>query len=576
MEVEGLSGPSTRVGSASGLWSSGPMSSPMDAFAREKHLLLRGVVAATGVAAVAQAWLGYVKLDPSLLVTAGAFGALSVLTATVARARPSGGFWALVATMTLVSVTYPALAIGDDAFWHAVVMVLFTGALMISPRNARLDGVWLIGGVVAAHSLGHALGGFGLEAGESFAMGAVATGATWLVWRMRGRIEAGHGQLRDLLEGAPVAIWQEDFSEVRRYLDSLEGGIALTREEIREAAARIRVVGVNQAAVDLVEAESAGQLLGSLNPGSITEETLAALSVQVDAVRERRYFVEADVVGRTLKGVPFSGILYWTAPRTDAGPDLSRVTVAITDVSRLRETERRLAETLEAKDRFAASVSHEIRTPLASVIGLASELAERYESFSDEERRELLGMVSTEAGEAAAIVEDLLVVARAESGNVSIHPDVFDVVRLAEDVAEASSSIPLIELPGVPLTVVADPLRVRQIIRNLLSNARRYGGPTVTLGLRGEGADVVVEVRDDGSGVPEGVAGNLFKAYQTAGKRSKDSIGLGLYVSRQLAELMGGSLDYERTRGETVFRLRLPAAERMERPEGERAIATGR
>lgn len=541
----------------------------MDTFGREKQLLLRGVVAGTGAGAVFEAWLGYTRLDVWLLAAAAVMGLTSLFTLTLARTRQSGGFWALTVTMLLIATTYPGLGIGEDAVWHTVVMILFVGALMISPRDAWSDGMWLIAAIVITHSAGHLVAGSGFEIGESLAMGGVAVGAAWLVSRMRGRLEASAERFRAVLDGAPVAIWQEDFSAVHRYLESLDKAVGLTRVQMLEAASHIRVLAVNRAAVELVEAASESQLLGPLNAAGITEDTFASLAAQVEAVREKRTFLEVDVVGSTMKGNPFEGILYWTAPKTEDGPDYTHVTVAMTDVSRLRETERRLGETIRVKDRFVAAVSHEIRTPLASVIGLTSEVADRYDSFSDGERRELCGLVSAEANEANAIVEDLLVAARAESGNVSINPAVFDVVEMVEELVESFAPTPLLELPGETLEAVADPLRVRQILRNLLTNARRYGGSRVALAVRSLGPTLSIEVRDDGDGVPVGTEQMIFEAYKAAdeGSRAAGSIGLGLYVSRQLAELMDGRLEYLRVDGETVFRLTLPVVDALSEAE---------
>jgi signal transduction histidine kinase len=108
-----------------------------------------------------------------------------------------------------------------------------------------------------------------------------------------------------------------------------------------------------------------------------------------------------------------------------------------------------------------------------------------------------------------------------------------------------------------------DPLRLRQILRNLLSNARRYGGDTVTIRVRTDLDRVVVEVVDDGPGVPPGEEEAIFQPYirNRSDQALPGSIGLGLSVSRRLARLMGGDLVYRRDHG-SVFELSLPLPQR--------------
>ena len=109
--------------------------------------------------------------------------------------------------------------------------------------------------------------------------------------------------------------------------------------------------------------------------------------------------------------------------------------------------------------------------------------------------------------------------------------------------------------------VLADPHRVRQILRNLLTNAQRYGGPRCRVVVGSTGATVWLEVRDDGIGIPDDEAERIFDPYVTAG--GKESVGLGLAVARQLARLMGGELILERSAAETVFRLQLPVVRQV-------------
>jgi signal transduction histidine kinase len=110
--------------------------------------------------------------------------------------------------------------------------------------------------------------------------------------------------------------------------------------------------------------------------------------------------------------------------------------------------------------------------------------------------------------------------------------------------------------------VLGDQLRIRQILRNLLSNAVQHGGPTIRIYGDEAGSRYVISVEDDGEGVPEHVAERLFTRFVHKGETplTAGSIGLGLAVARLLAEAMGGSLDYERITGRTSFVLALPLA----------------
>jgi signal transduction histidine kinase len=106
-----------------------------------------------------------------------------------------------------------------------------------------------------------------------------------------------------------------------------------------------------------------------------------------------------------------------------------------------------------------------------------------------------------------------------------------------------------------------DPLRFRQILRNLITNARRYGGPNIRLGIKHAIDTVSVSVVDDGPGVPPEMVESIFQPYRSAHDQAGQpgSVGLGLAVSRSISDLMGGNLSYDRCEQETWFTLTLPA-----------------
>jgi signal transduction histidine kinase len=207
-------------------------------------------------------------------------------------------------------------------------------------------------------------------------------------------------------------------------------------------------------------------------------------------------------------------------------------------------------------------VSHELRTPLTAVIGLAEELRTDGGAVSDAERDELLSLIADQAIEVSYIVEDLLVAAQANIGRVKIHPEVVDVNRefVSLLATMGDTAPPSLEIAS-DTVVAADPRRLRQILRNLVTNAHRYGRGLVSVHAFSEGTSTIVEVCDDGDGIPEELREKVFEPYETAHRPIgvTGSMGLGLTVSRELARLMGGDLTYLRRGGLTVFRLSMPA-----------------
>ncbi len=234
-----------------------------------------------------------------------------------------------------------------------------------------------------------------------------------------------------------------------------------------------------------------------------------------------------------------------------------------------------LQEMEQSRLEFIASISHELRTPLTAVVGFASEMADRIADFSEEELKQFAGVIAAQSNEVAGIVEDLLVITRAEAGHLTVTPC---PVNLGAELKRVRASLPgdrpeqRITLGLSDVVAWADPLRVRQIARNLLSNAARYGGNDVRVTTSASGYDVVVVVSDNGPGIPEEDQDMVFQAYGRShlSESKPGSIGLGLTVSRYLAEAMEGSLEYARVDGMSRFTLTLPlyspGQSRYERP----------
>ncbi len=197
--------------------------------------------------------------------------------------------------------------------------------------------------------------------------------------------------------------------------------------------------------------------------------------------------------------------------------------------------------------------------------GLAHELRERRGGFSTEEADELLAILAEQSDEVAAIVDDLLVAARADMGKVAISLGVVDLKREARMALDGAGIAARVS--GDPVHAWADAQRVRQILRNLLSNALRYGGTYREVRLGRDDDSVWVEVADSGLPIPEEDRERIFDAYTGTrdGGSHVGSMGLGLFISRKLARLLGGDLAYAHDGAFGVFRLELPMAEEPQR-----------
>lgn len=243
----------------------------------------------------------------------------------------------------------------------------------------------------------------------------------------------------------------------------------------------------------------------------------------------------------------------------------------------LREKNAQLARLMQDKETFLAGVSHEVRSPLTAMIGFIELVNDAGEALESDERTEMLETVSRQADDVLNLIEDLLASARAEAGTLNVVEVRVDLAAQARQVIETlgKNIRPQIDLEGAA-RASADPARVRQIIRNLLTNADRYGGANVEIVVTGEDDWVAIEVRDDGEGVPEEDRNTIFEAYgQSEGSRSvHDSVGLGLHVSRELARLMGGDLTYRYQDGWSIFRLSLPPhpEEAEEEPKAAKSV----
>lgn len=228
--------------------------------------------------------------------------------------------------------------------------------------------------------------------------------------------------------------------------------------------------------------------------------------------------------------------------------------------TRLQVTERELQlakQTAEnashIKGEFLANISHEIRTPMNVIIGLARLVADTELNLK---QRDYLDKIQASSQTLLEIVNDILDLAKIESGQLVLECIEFDPTHMLQSVSdmfvvraeEKGLEIFLDIAPEIPMTVVADPLRIRQILINLFNNAIKFtskGEICVHMEVKDGSADDLllhIDVRDTGIGINKAVIEHLFQSFDESKARKFYGTGLGLTISKQLVELMGGQI----------------------------------
>lgn len=215
---------------------------------------------------------------------------------------------------------------------------------------------------------------------------------------------------------------------------------------------------------------------------------------------------------------------------------------------------------------FVADASHELRTPLASIRGYA-ELSRRETEPVPPDVRHALGRIESESDRMTTLVEDMLLLARLDAGRrLDIQPVELPIIAI-ETVSDARAAGPdhqwALDLPEEGVEVEADEARIRQILINLLGNARKHtpAGTHVVVSVRPQADHVLLEVRDDGPGIPAELVPHIFERFtrgDAARTRTEGSTGLGLSIVSAVVAAHHGTVHVASRPGETVFSIRLP------------------
>jgi PAS domain S-box-containing protein len=265
---------------------------------------------------------------------------------------------------------------------------------------------------------------------------------------------------------------------------------------------------------------------------------------------------ELTLVGKSGKRVH---VMSLAAPLFDADGRVESVVTGFQDVTSLRDL-------ADAKDHFLRIASHELRSPLTALRATTSLLEMDPTAIQDDERRELLlSRVQRQVARLTRLVEQLIDSVRLHATEPPLDRAPTELVALCREVIETLPEGNRVTLDApVPVEGLWDPMRLEQVLSNLLSNAVRYSpeGPPIVLRVRSDGKQALLQVTDRGIGIPPEQIDNLFTPFfraRNASLQSKGGLGLGLHIAHEIVHRHGGTLTVESKLGEgSTFTATLP------------------
>jgi PAS domain S-box-containing protein len=303
----------------------------------------------------------------------------------------------------------------------------------------------------------------------------------------------------------------------------------------------------------------------------IDQDVSADLCDQELQTAARQGRLEEEGWRRRKDGSTFWANVVLTAIRNVSGDLLgfAKVTRDLTERRRLddeRVHRARAEETVHLRDEFLSIASHELKTPLTTVQIDLQGLQESVDA-SDEKMIKRVRRAVRNADRLAALVESLLDVSRIATGKLTLRPEPVDLSQTVSHLADSMRATAAAVGCELSFTTTGsvhgswDPLRLEQVVLNLISNALKYGaGAPVSLSVSAAAGHAWIEVSDLGPGIPEGDLARIFGRFERAASlRHYAGLGLGLYVSREIVEAHGGTISARNlSAGGASFLVRLP------------------
>jgi signal transduction histidine kinase len=410
---------------------------------------------------------------------------------------------------------------------------------------------------------------------------------------------AGQNRALELIAGdAPLP---EILDYVTRFIEAQSTGLRCSVLLIEDGRLKLGAApNLPDAYNRMVDGLAVGPMVGSCGTAAFTGRPVFVIDIRADP----RWAPYAEVVEiavaaglracwstpiRAANGAVLGTFaIYYPEPSPPRASDLHLVEIAthLTGIAierhqaarALAERAQRLAEASVRKDEFLALLAHELRNPLAPIVTALERLHE-HESDPEIVSR-CRGVLERQARQLVRLVDDLLDVSRITRGKIALRKERITLASAISSAIEASRPIVeqrshdlAVHVPSEPIELDADPVRVAQVLANLLNNAAKYTEPGghVTLSAAREGGEVVISVRDDGIGMSAELLPRVFDLFvqaENARGQALGGLGIGLTLVKRLVELHGGQVEARSEgpgRGTEVI-VRLPAATAEVRP----------
>ncbi|NVE00670.1 PAS domain S-box protein [Massilia sp. BJB1822] len=322
-------------------------------------------------------------------------------------------------------------------------------------------------------------------------------------------------------------------------------------------------------------AELLGKMIEVLTPVRYRTRHPMLRSGFVSQPRPRSMGAGLELYGLRRDGTEFPVEISLSPLETEDGVLVSSAIRDITDRKRieqaLNEQKYELERANHAKDRFLTSMSHELRTPLNAILGFSQLLANEVLPSTKDQKRAFVLNIVTAGKHLLALIDEILDLAKIESGNMSLSLEPVQLALLLTEVVSMlegqaiQRGIRMSFPESEPVVVQADHTRLKQIVLNLLSNAIKYnrqGGAVVLKVTPATEQRVRISVQDTGSGLDQKKLEALFQPFNRLGQEAgaEQGTGIGLVVTKRLVELMGGTMGVSSTVGVgSVFWIELPA-----------------